>query len=43
MSEKNKIEDPGFVSKFDRTVAEPILDATPRKATEAEDQAATPQ
>ena len=40
MSEKNKIEDPGFVSKFDRTVAEPILDATPRKATEAEDQAA---
>ena len=40
MSEENKIENPKFVSKFDRTVAQPILDATPRKATEAEDQAA---
>ena len=40
MSEKNKIKDPKFVSKFDRTVAQPILDDTPRKATEAEDQAA---
>ena len=29
-----------FVSKFDRSVGQPILDATPRTATEAEDQAA---
>jgi len=46
MSEENKIkeefkiEDPEFVSKFDRSVGQPILDATPRTATEAEDQAA---
>ncbi len=40
MSEENKIKDPEFVSKFDKVVAQPILDATPRIATEVEDQAA---
>ena len=30
MSEENKIKDPEFVSKFDKAVAQPILDATPR-------------
>ena len=40
MSEDNPIKNPKFVSKFDTTVGEPKLDATPRKATEPEDQAA---
>jgi len=40
MSEENKIEESKFVSKFDRPVGQPILDATPRTPTEAEDQAA---
>ena len=45
MSEENKIEeefkiDENYTSIFDKSVRQPILDATPRTATEAEDQAA---
>jgi|TARA_R100001377_G_C3178853_1_gene105855 hypothetical protein len=46
MSEENKIEedfkieDPDFVSKFDRSVGQPTLDAAPRTASEVEDQEA---
>jgi len=46
MSEENKIkedfkiEDPDFVSKFDRSVGQPTLDASPRTASEVEDQEA---
>ena len=45
MSEENKIEeefkiDENYTSIFDKSVGQPILDATPRTATEAEDQAA---
>ena len=45
MSEENKIEEEfkineDYKSVFDRSVGQPILDSTPRTATEAEDQAA---
>ena len=45
MSEENKIEeefkiDEDYTSIFDKSVGQPILDSTPRTATEAEDQAA---
>ena len=45
MSEENKIEeefkiDENYTSILDKSVGQPILDSTPRIATEAEDQAA---
>jgi len=45
MSEENKIEEDfkineDYKSVFDRSVGQPILDSTPRTATEVEDQAA---
>jgi hypothetical protein len=45
MSEENKIEEEfkineDYKSVFDRSVGQPILDSTPRTATEVEDQAA---